>query len=120
MLNLSKAIKNRRINQTITVARSTGQFVIGGWEENSPINVTMKAVVSVVNAKELQQLPEGDRVIGAMVFHTVQELFVTHNDSSKGTSDKIQWRGDWFKILNVKKYADYGFYTAIGVRIEGD
>ena len=120
MLSVAKAIKDRRLNQTITVRRSTGSFQIGGWSEGNPVVVNMKAVVSVMNAKELQQLPEADRIIGAMIFHTLDELYVTHNGTSKGTSDKITWRGEEYKIINVKKYADFGYYAAIGQRITGD
>lgn len=105
--------------QQFTVYRSIGDWVNGRWTESTPEQIIMTGVISVMNERELQAIPEGDKVKGAMVFHTTQELFVTRNGQTKGTSDKIYWRGDYYRLFNIAPYADYGYFRAAGERITG-
>lgn len=67
-------------------------------------------------------LPEGDRIKEARTFYvtSVNPLLVAHNDPSPGTSDQINYQGAKFDIHEVKNYADYGYYKAIGIRVAGD
>ena len=81
--------------------------------------LTMTGVVTVPDEKELEQMPEADRVKGIMAFYATQALYITHADGTPGTSDKILWRGDYYRLTNCRNYADYGYWKAIGVRIEG-
>ena len=109
--------------QTYDVYRSKGYFADNGrWTENAPTIITMYGVVSVVNAKDITMGLAGDRIKGTMVFHSVQEIFVTRGDdeATDGTSDRIKWRGDFYKIFNVWDYSDYGFYKAYGEKVKGN
>ena len=120
MINIREMISDPDFAQTFTVYRSTGFFVKGLWTEGTPTQIPMLGVVNVANAKELAQYPEGDRIKGGMIFHTTEELFVTRNDSSPGTSDKILWRGNLYKIYQVSAYVDYGYYKVMADRETGD
>ena len=121
MINLRNVILNRDLNRKkFTVIRSTGgSWVDGEWTEGTPTEIEMQGIVSVANERELNMVAEGDRIKGAMVFHTIYEIFVTRTGNNKGTSDKIVWRGEEYKISNVAPYVDYGYYKGIGVRIKG-
>lgn len=119
--NLRNIIVNRDMVQTYEVHRSTGDWGTDGrWTETTEV-ITMRGVISPLNAKELQNLPEGDRVKQVMKFHSREPLYLTRNDDTgKGTSDKIKWHESFYKLTNVGDYRDYGYYNAVGVRIEGD
>lgn len=119
-MNLSRVIRSRRLgNQTFTVLRSSGSFVNGRWSENDPQQISMRGIVTVATEKELNQLPEGDMIKGGMVFHTVDELFSTRTGNDPGTSDKIVWHGEEYKLFQIGVWSDYGFYRAVGERIKG-
>lgn len=120
VIQLGDIVLDPDFAQQFTVYRSTGDWVKGKWTESTPEQITMTGVISVMNEKELQAMPEGDKVKGAMVFHTTQELFVTRNGTEKGTSDKIYWRGDYYRLFNIAPYADYGYFRAAGERITGN
>ena len=123
LINPDKAILSPRLSQPFTITRSVGQFNKGGWSEGTPISISARGVITVSSAKELVQIPEADRVQGAMTFFSKTEMHATRNAQSpeiSGTSDKITWRGDQYRIIQILPYMDYGYCKAIGVRIRGD
>jgi hypothetical protein len=119
VINVGEIVTDPDFAQSFTVYRSTGSFVKGDWTESTPEEIIMRGVVTVMNARELAQYPEGDRIKGAMTFYTQEALYVTRVGQEAGTSDQIMWRGEKYKIFNVAPYVDYGFYCAAGERIQG-
>jgi len=120
MINLSRVVKSRRLNsQAYTVLRSTGSFINGRWTENPEIEVSMYGLIMVMSEKELAQFPEADLIKGAMIFCSTQEIFTTRTGTSQGTSDRIVWRGEEYKIFNVAPWVDYGYFRAAGERTKG-
>jgi hypothetical protein len=122
MIDVSELITDPDFAQDFIVHRSYGHFDEGGWIEDPEGLITMTGVVTVMSQKELAQMPEADRVKGAMIFYSTDEIKVTRNigDQEQGTSDKIDWRGDLYRIFQISTYADYGYYKAVGTRIKGD
>jgi len=119
VINVSEVITDPDFAQTFTVYRSTGSFVDGVWTENTPRAIKMLGVVTVSSQKELDMVAEGDRIRGAMTFHSVCPLYPTRVGTAQGTSDKIMWRGEYYKIQSVYPEVDWGYYKAIGTRIKG-
>jgi len=119
MIDVSEIVEDPDFAQEFTVYRSNGSFVKGRWTEGTPTQITILGVVTVMSARELNQLPEGDRIKAAMNFHSTLPIYVTRIGSSPGISDKIFWRGDYYKIFNVVPNVDYGYYKASGERITG-
>lgn len=119
MVNVGRVVKSRRLGaQVITVRRTRAGWKEGVFCRNATESMLqMTALVTVAQPKDLKMLPEGDRVSGAMRFLTTEELHATSNNS---VSDEITWRGARFKILTVTPDIDYGFYRAIGTRLDGD
>ena len=66
------------------------------------------------------QVPEGDRVTGALTFYSPAEICETRGGEYSGTSDVIEWRGDRYRVAKVWPYADYGYWKAYAVRMDGD
>lgn len=133
MINLAVVVSSPLLSQTFTVQRSTGKFELGGWK-TTPTNIQQSGVVSVATDQDLQMITEGDRVTGAMVFHSVARIYETQLDGGAGqspygtggagvstqfVSDQISWRGQLYRILKLAPYADYGYWRAIGVRMSG-
>jgi len=132
-INLTRVVAGNMLPEPYTVERSTGAFVAGGWQTTS-INVAGYGVVSVADKQDLQMVPEGDRVTGAMVFHSQQRIYETQQDGGYGqpeygaggfgvatqfVSDKIAWRGQLYRVLAVSPYPNRGYWRAVGVRMSG-
>ncbi len=115
-INVSRVIKNPKFTQKYTVYRKAGDWVGGRWIP-SESEITITGVVTAPSAKEILQVPEGDRVKGVMCFHAKQELFVTR---SEGTSDEIFWNRNRYRLSQVMPWADYGYWKAFGIRMEAD
>jgi hypothetical protein len=124
-MNLKRVFSSLRLNpQTVRVYRSFGEFASGGWREipQDPLYFEVEKVIVVpASEKELKQVPEADRVIGGMMFWVPvpSELYITRTGEYQGTSDKVLWNGDLYKILNVMPYKDYGFSSSLGQRESG-
>ena len=105
--------------QSLNVYRSNGSFVGGRWTEtpNSPPYFSVQGVAYPSSQKELMQLPEGDRVIGAITFVTVEEILTTRVGQDPGISDKIEWNGEMYKVLGILPWKDYGTYHSVCTRL---
>lgn len=120
MLDLSRVVRNKDITQAFIVVRSSGEFGPGGWIENTPASINMSGVISVASEQDLNKVPEGDRVNGAIVIHTKEPLFLTRNSpKNPGTSDKIIWNGSTYRLFSLFPYMGYGFYKALAEKVEG-
>jgi hypothetical protein len=121
MINPSRVLVHPHFRQTWKVFRSSGHFGQGGWIEDipSPAYFEMVGVAWPSSAKEIEQVPEADRVQGMHTFASATELFVTHASGVPGTSDRIEWRNEQYKIIQKLSFDDYGFCVVVGARLEG-
>lgn len=122
MIDVSELIVDQDFAQPYTVYRKSGDWSGGRFVETE-IALQFYGVVIAANIKDVNMLPEGDRIAGLMVFYTTADnpIFVTRDlDSSKGTSDQIEWREERYKIMQTYPYNDYGYIKAIGTRMAGD
>lgn len=94
-----------------------GSDTIYGMTLGQANEMSCVAIVTVANPKDLQLVPEGERITGGMKFLTTFRL---HQTDAEQVSDIVVWRGAKYKIITVSPDIDYGFYRSIGVRMEGD
>lgn len=118
MMNIGRVLDNPKFRQSFTVYRKSGQFGAGGYQETET-SLPMSGVVTPTTSRDIQQVPEGDRVTESMTFYTKDSLYITHTDGTAGTSDQAVYRGARYKIVQVKNYLDYGYNKAIGMRMSG-
>lgn len=119
MLNLSELLIDPDFAQPFTIQRSSGSFQLGGFQSTVTM-IGAVGAITVASEQDLDQVPEGDRVTGAMTFYTATPLFRTHADGgAPGLSDVLLWRGDAYRIQKIWPYADYGYYKAVAVRTSG-
>lgn len=123
MINLSEIVVDPDFAQEFSILRSNGgSWQLGKWV-NATITVPTFGIIQPSTPEELEQVPEGDRVKGALSFHSETVLFETHtnapNDPNAGISDIIAWRGQSYRLIKVFPWEDFGYYKAIGVRMSG-
>ncbi len=125
-LQLTEVIFDPDLGEAYVVNRTTGQFALGGFATNAPTNINMFGTVTTVSPEELQQIPEGDRVLGTRSFYSTQRIFETSEMGVDGSgaqpliSDEITYHGSTWKIVRVFDYSAYGYWKAVGARIEGN
>lgn len=112
-INLKRVMNSPRLNQSVTVYRQEGEWVAGRWVK-TPVTISMKAIVTIASPEELAQVPEGDRITGALCFHTSQRVYDT-SITTGVTSDEIEWDGKRYRLFNVTPWKDFGYYKATGV-----
>lgn len=124
MINVGRIVVGRNA-QPFTVYRKSGSWQDEGWvEAENPITVV--GTITIAKEKDLQQVPEGDRIGGEIAIYTTQPLYVTHavkdpiTGAESGTSDEILWQGDRYKLFNANPYTDYGYNKCIGIRTAGN
>lgn len=124
LVNVSEIITDPDFCQDFIVRRrSGGRFQSGGFVPGSEVEVAMSGAIVPLSGKELELIPEAERVKGTMGFWTTSDnpIYTTRNlTNDKDISDVIVWQGETYKILNVDPYSDYGYYHAVGVREVGD
>jgi hypothetical protein len=111
--------------EPFTIQRdSGGSWQAGVWLPNR-VTVQGFGVVQPSTPKELDQIPEGDRVKGMKSFHSSAVLYETRglNQDNTGLSDiivyppnsDIQWR-----VVSILPWENYGYYLAIAARMAGE
>jgi hypothetical protein len=122
MIDLSSIVTDPRFAQAFIVKRFSGKWQAGRFVETST-DIQMIGTISIANAKQIEFIPEGDRIGGEIAIHTTQPLYNSRNGtdvSQGGTSDLVIWHNDEYKIYQVNEYSDYGYYFAIGQRKASD
>lgn len=127
MLDMSSIVLDPAFAQSIKVYRKTGDWAPNGEFVTTENEIIMTGVISIANAKQIEFMPEGDRIGGEIAIHTTQILYNSRSadetetpQKEAGLSDEIEWHGDRYKIYQVNEYSDYGYYFAIGQRKAGD
>ncbi len=128
--DLSFVIDDGVLSESYNIIRSIGQFAIGGWTTSNN-TVPGYGVVSVATPEDLEMIEEGDRVTGAMVFHSQQRIYETQLDGEGGgpevlgggtqrVSDIMFWNYQRWRVLHVYPYPNRNYWKAIAVRMQGN
>lgn len=118
MINVAGIVNNPKISRDFIIYRKNGEWLNGRFEEKET-SLVFHGVISVAKAKELEWIPEGDRVGGELMIHCTEKIFTTRNNELEndiGTSDELLWNDERYKIYSVSPYSDFGFYKAIAMR----
>lgn len=117
-VNLARVVHSPRMSQKITILRRGGSWQYGTWvQDENPTELSMRGIVTMAKAKDLEMVPEGDRLTGAIKILTTERIYIT---SDGEITDMVFWRGARYRIVTVTPDIDYGFYRSIGSRLDGD
>lgn len=114
MINVAELIHDPDFCTKFKRVRQIGSKVGGRWVVEREDTKTITGVVSGVNSKDLEILPEGDRVKELKTFYALDELRVTGNNA---TSDICEYKDSRYKLIQGFDYSDYGYYKAIGIKL---
>jgi hypothetical protein len=117
MISLADVISDPDFAQSFTVTRTNGKFVAGGFQTTVK---TLQAygIIQPATSKDLEQIPEGDRVQGMMAFYTTIQVYTT-SLKNQGLSDQITWDDEQWRLQYVFEWQDFGYWKALGVRMSG-
>jgi hypothetical protein len=119
LANLLDAVNNPDIAEPFQIQRNPGIFAAGGWQAGQNVLIQAYGVVSVANARQLEMIPEADRVHGARVFHSSTPMYVTSEDNGI-TADVLIYNGVSYRAMSMGNYANRdGYYEAVAVRMAG-
>ncbi|HJX53168.1 MAG TPA: hypothetical protein VJ801_10420 [Polyangia bacterium] len=117
--SLSEIADDPDLGTSFLIIRTTGSFAAGGWVAGTPVQIPASGVIAVAEDEALLQIPEGDRVAGAMQLISSQQIYETQATRA-GISDKVLWNGNYYRVVGVAPWADFGFWSAVMVRMSGE
>ena len=121
-MDLSFATNDPLVAEAFTVQRSQGSWGAGAWNDKFT-SLGYYGIISIATAREIEALPEADRVHEAITINCEQPLYVTRiageGTSGPGTSDLIVWNGDQYRVVRVENYQSRGMWYAIALRMIG-
>jgi hypothetical protein len=85
----------------------------------APLEISVFGVIAPAEDEDLLMIPEGDRVTGAMVFYTEEEVWIS-SEKNSAISDQIMWRGNMYRLHARAPWIDFGFYKVIGSRMKAN
>jgi hypothetical protein len=118
MIDMSVVLNNPDLCQAFTAQRSSGSFVAGRFVSKST-EVPLYGSVQVADPKTLEQVPEADRVTGAIAVYTASPIYETRTGDNEGLSDLILHKGKQYRLAKVWDRSNFGFFKAVGVRVKG-
>lgn len=118
LIKVERIVNDPRFTQSFKVFRKSGEWIKGRFIQ-SETEITFSGVITPAKPKQIEMIPEGDRVGGEISIHTTTKLYTTHSleGENEGTSDEIEWQGERYKLYQVNDYSQYGYYSAIGMRL---
>jgi hypothetical protein len=127
MINIAEMLSDFDFCQEFTVYRQIGHWLSGDFIVNE-LTLIYYGIILPATSKDLEQVPEGDRITGWMVFYAPADtpLYVTQNYDPEGsttdklTSDQCFWRNKRYRVYQVNSYDDYGYMKALCAYMSSD
>lgn len=117
MINLSELIHDPDFCTNFIVIKKSEPKWVKGELTQAETKLIVEGIVLPSSSKDIDMLPEADRVHGLKSFFTDECEFALTN--TEKTSDVCIYRGETYKLLQVFDYSDNGYYKAIGTMIGG-
>lgn len=112
MIDLSELIHDEDFCTVFTVVKKSDPQWIKGEVFYTELEIKVEGIVLPSSSKDIELLPEADRVNGLKSFFTDECAFEITDDEK--TSDICIYKGKKYKLLHVFDYSANGYYKAIG------
>lgn len=120
MINVRELITDPDFCQKIKVTRTKAE-IYNYVPRQTQTSFFVTGIITIADDKDLQMLPQADRLSGAINVFTEQELYVTHYNSEENQayiSDIIDFEGETYKVAYQLGDMQYGFCRSTCVRME--
>jgi hypothetical protein len=98
-----------------TVMRPSGSYVAGRWVEGAGSAFEIVASIQPATPKELQRLPEGDRVRDVIAIWTTTELQVAASPAAQ--ADRVTYAGASYEVQAVERWDLGEYFKALASRV---
>lgn len=122
VIQISEIITDPDFAQSFNIKRGTGTWTNGVFVVGSLQTFAFKGTILPLTTKDIKQMDIGDAITGGIKVYTLQPIYTTRldvGDTTGGLSDEVVWQGQDWKILQVNRYSDFGYWRAICVRKDG-
>lgn len=117
--SIAEIVNDPDFAQTFTIVRSQGgQWILGRWQE-SKVSIQAWGAIQPPEPEELEQIPEGDRMLGVVAIWVTQRIYKTNVNDTGALSDQVIWLGENYRVYLVYPWDDYGYQKALAVRMSG-
>lgn len=103
-LNVSSVLKDRRFKDKFIRRRNT-QTIVNGRAQNTSQDDEIEGVITNNDGDELERLPDGSRVSGAINIHTQSDLISGDNGRD---ADEVYYQDRWYTVVISASYSQYG------------
>ncbi len=112
LIDVSELMTDPDFAQTLTIRRTTGEWVKGAWVNDAPTEFPAVGSWQKVSARELVQLDMGEIKQEVRKLLTTTEILVSQDNDTQ--SDRIVWtnKNVRYKVLRVDDNRDNGYYRA--------
>jgi len=118
VIEVDDIVNDPDLSESFTITRTTGTYQIGGWVKNVPQVIQAYGAVRNTSGKEIEMVPEADRIKNTLTFRSTVPMFET-NEANNEISDILTFHGDDYRILAVKDYSSQGYYLAVATIMGG-
>ena len=122
MLNVSNVVNSPRLREDFSITRTTGLWMNGRFTPNAPTTLNLTGII-IPTSEDMVQTPNGGLIQGELRVFTASKLYETKLDVQAGQdgviSDEIIWKGENWKVLQVRDFSDSGYYRAVCTREKG-
>lgn len=104
-LDVSDVLADPMFADALVLYRTTEAIGSNGRVTSTEVPSNISAVVTSANGKELERLPEADRIKGGIIVHTQARLVAGGGDLAP---DELLYLGDRYVVVGVNDYSRYG------------
>jgi hypothetical protein len=115
---LNDAVANPDLSENFTILRNPGTYGQGGWQTSPQIQIQAYGTVGRASNKQMEIIPEADRVSEIRLFHSSTPMLVTSEDKAI-VADILVWRGIQYRVLATIPQPQRGYHAALAARMAG-
>ena len=112
-IDLSDIVQSPEFSQQIKITRSRSGVWFQGKYTDLKKTIVTTGVISATDERDINMIPEGDRVQEMKTIHAIIPLYTTRTGKNQSTSDVIEVNGEEYKVIRVTNAGDYGYWRAI-------
>lgn len=94
---------------SVTRSSAAGTYTAGRLVAPATSVISVDACVQPIDGRDLQKLPEGERVREPKTIYSVDEL-KTRGSNGGNAADVITIDGDLYEVIKVQRWAELGNY----------